>query len=189
MRNLELFSTASIDHLLWSSGEQATLLSSPALSILTDFDHSQPMVIDVDTSIPNTVDIMEKTHTYMRLVVDKNNNFIGIISKKELLHRRLIKRGTQLGCNFTELTVQDLMVPRDKLLALDYQQMKTAVVSDVVRVLQEKGLHHMLVIDQDKHHIRGLISANDVARKLNIRIDIHQPPSFQHIFKVSSHIA
>ncbi|SQH77717.1 CBS domain protein (fragment) [Shewanella benthica] len=58
-------------------------------------------------------------------------------------------------------------------------------VSDVVRSLQQNGLHHILVEDHQQHHIRGLISANDVARKLRVPIDIEQPPSFMHIFKTA----
>lgn len=64
MRNLELFSTATVDHLLWSTDEDITQLNSPALSIFTDFDHSQPMVIDSATSAVKTSEIMEKrTHS------------------------------------------------------------------------------------------------------------------------------
>lgn len=185
MRNLELFSTASIDHLLWSSDEDITKLSSPALSIFTDFDHSQPMVIDSSTHALEALEIMNKTHGFMRLVVDRNNNFLGVITKHRLLHRKMVKLANKFGSSLEELLVTDMMIPRDKLMALDYEQITTANVSDVVRSLQQNGLHHILVVDHQQHHIRGLISANDVARKLRVPIDIEQPPSFMHIFKTA----
>lgn len=183
MRNLELFSTSSIDHLLWSTDNEITLLNSPALSIFTDFDHSQPMVIDSRTSAVNTLEIMEKTHAFMRLIVDSQSKFFGVITKHQLLHRKMVKMANKLSCNLDELLITDLMVPREELLSLDYEQLTSAKVSDVVRSLKENGLHHILVIDHQQHHIRGMISANDVARKLKVPIDIEQPPSFMHIFK------
>ncbi|QFU23587.1 CBS domain-containing protein [Shewanella eurypsychrophilus] len=185
MRNLELFSTVSIDHLLWSSDEDTAKLNSPALSIFTDFDHSQPMVIDACTTAVNALEIMEKTHSFMRLVVDKSNNFLGVLTKHQLKHRKILKKANKYSSGLDELLVTDMMLTREKLMALDYEQISTANVSDVVRALQENGLHHILVIDHQQHHIRGLISANDVARKLRVPINIEQPPSFMHIFKAA----
>ncbi|PKG76275.1 hypothetical protein CXF83_16825 [Shewanella sp. Choline-02u-19] len=185
MRNLDLYSTASIDHLLWSTDEDKTQLNSPALSIFTDFNHSQPMVIDAATSAIDTSNVMDKTHAFMRLVVDKDNQFLGVITKHELLHRKMVKLANKFACSIEELLVTDMMIARDQLSALDYQQLSTANVSDVVRSLQENGLHHMLVIDHEQHHIRGLIASNDVARKLKIPINIELPPSFMHIFKTA----
>ncbi|GIU09590.1 MULTISPECIES: CBS domain-containing protein [unclassified Shewanella] len=185
MRNLELFSTASIDHLMWSRKEYSANLDSPALSIFTDFDHSQPMVIDSSASAVDTAEIMEKTHAFMRLVVDKNNRFLGIITQYELSHSKMMKLAAKNSAHINDIQVTELMVPKNELMALDYHQVSTANVSDIVRALQENGLHHMLVIDHELHHIRGLIAANDVARKLNIPIDIQKPPSFIQIFKAT----
>ncbi len=185
MRNLDLFSTASIDHLLWSSEEDITELNSPAVSIFTDFDHSLPLVVDARATAVETVEIMEKTHAYMRLVVDKNNTFLGIVTKDELLERKILKQAQTVGESRHELSIRDMMIPRESLLALDYHQIKSAKVSDVIRALQTNGLHHILVIDQKRHHIRGLISANDISRKLNIPLNIATPPSFQQIFNVA----
>ena len=185
MRNLALFSTASVDHLLWSTNSEITQLNSPALSIFTDFDHSQPMVVDSNTSAVNTLEIMEKTHSFMRLVVDKNNKFLGVITKHQLSDSKMLKMTNKFDSNLDELLVTDMMIPREELMSLDYEQLTSASVSDVVRSLQENGLHHILVIDHQQHHIRGLIAANDVARKLKVPINIEQPPSFMHIFKTN----
>lgn len=185
MRNLQLFSTASIDHLLWSSDEDTATLSSPALSIFTDFDHSQPMVIDGNTSAINALEVMEKTHSFMRLVVNEERSFLGVLTQHQMKQRKILKKANKFNSSLDDLLVTDIMLPRDKLMSLDYEQITTANVSDIVRALQENGLHHILVIDHEQHHIRGLISANDVARKLRVPIDIKQPPSFMQIFKAA----
>ncbi|MCF1427589.1 MAG: CBS domain-containing protein [Shewanella sp.] len=185
MRNLELFSTAAVDHLLWGTDEDITKHNTPALSILTDFDRSQPLVIDGHTSAPKALEIMEKTHTYMRLVVDAENKFLGVITRHEF-HQNMVKLAKKQQASLDDLTVKDLMIPRESMMSLDYKQLSTATVGDVVRALQENGLHHILVIDHHQHHIRGMISANDLARKLRVPIDIKQPPSFMHIFNYLS---
>lgn len=92
----------------------------------------------------------------------------------------------RLSLTIDELLVTEIMVPREELQAFDYNQISTAKVSDIVRLLQENNLHHMLVIDQELHHIRGLIAASDLARKLNQPIEIHKRPSFSQIFAQSN---
>ncbi|ARD21686.1 CBS domain-containing protein [Shewanella japonica] len=182
MRNLELFSTASIDHLLWSTSTDSPSLDSPALDVFTDFDVARPIVVDASTSAVATAIIMEQTHAFMRLVVDKNNKFLGVITLQELSDHNLFVTAKKLDLTVDELLVTEVMVPREELQAFDYQQISTAKVSDIVRLLQQNNLHHMLVIDHELHHIRGLIAASDLARKLNMPIEIHQRPSFSQIF-------
>ncbi|MCC4831077.1 CBS domain-containing protein [Shewanella sp. 10N.7] len=181
MRNLELFSTASIDHLLWSSESTTPSLDSSALEVFTDFDVSRPIIVDASTSAIGTAKIMEKTHAYMRLVVDKNNKFLGIITQQQLSPHNLMITANRLSLTINELMVTEIMVPREELQAFDYNQISTAKVSDIVRLLKENNLHHMLVIDQDLHHIRGLIAASDLARKLKQPIQINQRPSFSQV--------
>ncbi|GIU17186.1 hypothetical protein TUM4261_36510 [Shewanella sp. c952] len=182
MRNLQLFSTASIDHLLWSSQEENAYLDSPALDVFTDFDVARPIVVDASTSALETGEIMEKTHANMRLVVDKNDKFLGVITLHELSELNMLLTAKKLNHTIEELLVTDVMVNREDLQAFDYEQITTAKVSDIVRILKENSLHHMLVIDHQQHHIRGLIAASDLAKKLSMPIEIHQRPSFSQIF-------
>ncbi|PMG31136.1 hypothetical protein BCU94_09290 [Shewanella sp. 10N.286.52.C2] len=185
MRNLQLFSTASVDHLLWSSKVQVAHMDSPALDIFTDFDVARPIVVDASTTAVGTGKIMEKTHAYMRLVIDKDDKFLGVVTMQELSHHNLLMTAKKLEHNIDEVLVTDVMVKREDLQAFDYDQIATAKVSDVVRILKENSLHHMLVIDHELHHIRGIIAASDLARKLSVPIEIHQRPSFSQIFNTA----
>ncbi|MBR9727358.1 CBS domain-containing protein [Shewanella intestini] len=185
MRKLQLFSTAEIDHLLWSAKPEHKFLDDSALEIFTDFDVARPIVIDASTTAMATIKIMEKTHAYMRIVIDKTDKFLGVVSQQELDQHNLMVKAKALGNTIDELLVTDIMISRDSIQAFDFEEIKTAKVKDVVRVLQETGRRHMLVIDQNLHHIRGIIAASDLARKLNIPIEINQRPSFSEIFKAS----
>ncbi|MCL1144245.1 CBS domain-containing protein [Shewanella gaetbuli] len=185
MRNLELFSTAPVDHLLWSSKPCQSYLDASALELFTDFDTSRPIVVDTSTTAVGTLKIMEHTHSDMRLVVDKNDQFVGVITEQELLQRKLLVKAKENHVTINELLVTEVMIPRESLLALDYKQLEKAKVRDIVATLQESGLQHVLVVDRDTHHIRGLIAANDVQRKLYVSVEINQQPSFGKLYSAS----
>jgi DeoR family transcriptional regulator, catabolite repression regulator len=52
----------------------------------------------------------------------------------------------------------------------------------VLNTLQHNGEQHCLVIDTDSHHIRGVISASDIASRLHIPVHIEKAPTFLNIF-------
>lgn len=78
--------------------------------------------------------------------------------------------------------VTDFMHARNTLKALDYKSVENAVIGDIVETLKENGLQHCLVLDRDKHQIRGIISASDIIRKLHLPVDIMNNSSFVDIF-------
>ena len=59
-----------------------------------------------------------------------------------------------------------------------------ARIGDVIETLQSAGQQHCLVIDREQHAIRGVLSANDIARRLKLAVDVSTPNSFASIFKV-----
>ena len=93
-----------------------------------------------------------------------------------------VAKGTQRH----EVLVNDLMISRSDLHAFDYNELQNSQVSDVVNALKNYRLRHCLVLDREHHHIRGVISSSDIARKLNLPIplDIHAKTSFSEIFDV-----
>jgi CBS domain containing-hemolysin-like protein len=183
MRNLQLYSTASIDHLLLAEPKDPTFLDASALDIFTDFDVARPILIDHSTSAIGTAKIMEKTHAHMRLVVDGKDNFLGIVTDQELTQHNLLITAKASHQNINDVLVTDVMIARDKLQAFDYHEIATAKVRDVLRLLKENNLHHILVIDHKLNHIRGLIAASDLAEKVYVPFEVHERPSFSQIIK------
>jgi Mg2+/Co2+ transporter CorC len=82
-----------------------------------------------------------------------------------------------------DITVRDLMIPRSQQKVVNYQQLVDATIGDVLDALQTNGTLHCLVVDQEQHHIRGIISASDIARRLHIPVEIATPTTFVDIFK------
>jgi CBS domain containing-hemolysin-like protein len=71
---------------------------------------------------------------------------------------------------------------RTSLRSIDITDLQGASVGDVIHTLQENGEQHCLVIDRKSHHIRGMISASDIARRLHLPVIIEQTPTFASIF-------
>lgn len=160
-------------------------VNSPALEVFTDFKKHKPYVIDISTSAVDAEKLMMKAHVKMKIIVDQNDDFLGIVTLQELTGENIIKQ-VATGLSREEITVADLMLPKEKLQVFDYDDLETATVQDVLDTLKNEGLQHSLVIDRDHVTIRGLISASDIARKLQIPLSLHKPLSFAEIFSVVS---
>lgn len=159
---------------------------SPALEVFTDFKRFKPYVIDVSTTALDAEKLMLKAHVKMKLIVDKKDEFLGIVSLQELSNENLIKLVAG-GTSREEITVGDVMIPREKLKVFDYEELKDSSVQDVLDTLKNEGQQHSLVVDQSNNTIRGLISASDIARKLKIPLSLHKPLSFAEITSVIAH--
>lgn len=188
MKKLRMFSLDSIDHLLQPYEVDDVSLDSPALLVFTDFKKSQPLMIDANTGAAEAEHEMRKAHVKLKFVVDTSLEMVGIVSFRDLSSEAVIKAVAD-GVSRDDISVADLMRPRSKLRSLDVAELEEATVGDVIHTLQENGEQHCLVTDQIHHHIRGLISASDVARRLHLPVIIEQSPTFASIFDNLHHQA
>lgn len=178
MHALSLCKTEAIDTLAQPDVYEHIELNSSALSIFTDFHEHQPLVIDGSVKAIELERLMRQSHVKMKLVLDQREQFVGIVTLADITEQKILQRVVQLGIPRTELLVVDMMQPKSLLQAFDYNELKISQVSDVVDALQENGAMHCLVIDKEKHEIRGVISVSDIARILRIPLDIQSQPSF-----------
>jgi len=181
MKELRMFSLESVDHLVQPEEVERVTIESSALLIFTDFKKSQPLMIDSQSKATEAEHEMRKAHVKLKFVVDKSLEMIGVISYHDLSPEAVIKIVAR-GTSRNELLVTDLMRHRLALRSIDISDLERATVGDVVHTLQENGEQHCLVIDRKKHHIRGLISASDIARRLHLPVIIEETPTFASIF-------
>lgn len=186
MHTLHFHTLESVDQLIKPDDYQHVELSSPALELLTDFARVNPLVIDGDTSADDAEKLMLKTHVKLKMVINSSGEFIGLISYEAVAGEPMIQLVAK-GVARAEIRVSDLMTDRSALQALDYNDLASATVNDVIDSLQKNGVQHCLVVDSGSHHIRGVISASDIARKLHLAIPIYQQPSFVDIFSAIRH--
>jgi len=157
-------------------------LKTSALTIFTDFKQHQPQVIEGDTPAFRTRYLMRKSHSELKLVVDRSDDLIGIISFKELNEQNFMLQQAK-GISRDDIQVRDLMVPRSAIKAITYQDLKEASVGDVIETLKQNRQQYCLVLDMDQHQIRGIISAAEVALRLHMPLEIQQPDTFLDIFR------
>jgi len=180
MHKLTLSGIDNVRKLTTSESLPPITANSPALAVFTDFKLKTPYTISPDTSPADAERLMLEAHVKMKIVVDADNNLLGILGLRELDEERIITRVAS-GAARAEITVGDLMIPKAKLKAISYKELGTAKVRDVLDALSAEGLQHCLVVDDGSQTIRGLISASDIARKLHIPLSLHKAPSFAEI--------
>lgn len=81
------------------------------------------------------------------------------------------------GMRHEEVLVRDIMTPWDRLEVLDIESVLTAEVGHVVATLKRSGRQHALAVEEDihgRHMIRGIFSASQIARQLEMTIDTIQ---------------
>lgn len=181
MKTLALYSVENIDHLVQPTDFSGTTLQSPALSIVTDFKHSAPNMIDANTGAREARLMMQQEHSKLKLVIDQDGELVGLLPIEQLSEQAMM-RHIAFGASRDDIRVADLMRPRERIKALAYQQLQQCNISDVVNTLQSSGEQHCVVIDRINHQIRGVISAQDIARRLKMPLPIQQAPTFLHIF-------
>ena len=181
MKSLTLYNTKSIDKLVWPEEQYSVSAETPALSILTDFRQHLPRVIDANIKALELENLMKLSHVKMKLVLDSNAKFVGIVSLYDLSEEKILKKVDRNTLR-SELLVSDFMHPRETLKCFDYNELLRATVGDVLETQKHNYQQHCLVIDREHNEIRGLISARDVDRLINRSVDINTHISFEALF-------
>lgn len=181
MKDLTLFPVNDVAHLVQPEEYNELSIHSSALEIFTDFKKHRPLTIEGSTPALEVEMLMRKAHVKMKLVVDADNEFIGTVSLDDLNEQHFITMIAG-GYDRHEILVRDMMSPKSRIMAISLDQLEQASINDVIRSLQQSGQQHCLVVDHSGFHIRGVISASDVARRLHIPIRIEHVPTFVDIF-------
>jgi CBS domain-containing protein len=157
---------------------------SPATEVFTDFSVQQPFVLEHSTSIDEAEALMKKTHVRLKLVVDARDAFKGVVSLADLLSVKVMQAVKRTGLERSELTVESVMTKKDGMLAIDITSLKAARIGDLLLTMQSFGDQHVLVVDGAGGSIRGLVSASDIARRLNVPVTISERAhSFAQIYQ------
>jgi CBS domain containing-hemolysin-like protein len=159
-------------------------LQSPATAVLTDFTLQSPLMLEQSTSIDTAREMMRRTHVKLKLVIDSHEHFRGVITLEDLMSTKVMRGVDQSGLGRHELTVAQVMTPRSELHGIDIRDLNNASIGDVLATMKKYGEQHVLVVDSSKGSIRGIISANDIARRLHVPIVISERAnSFSDIYR------
>lgn len=181
MKRFNLYQLEAVDKLAHPDMANSVTLDSPALSVMTDFKYHEPLVADSHDRACDIEQSMLQAHVRMKLVIDKDDEFLGLVSLDDLNQQEILKRVAK-GAHREELSAADFMRPKDSLRAFDYHELRRATIRDVVQILKDNEYQHYLVVDRKEHKIRGVISASDLARKLRLDININSRSSFINVY-------
>ena len=161
-----------------SSAPKPVGLDSPAVEVMTDLRRVQAAKVDASESIVQATQKMIARRVRLLLVVDSNDQIEGLITARDTMGEKPIKLLNQRGGKFEELTVGDLMVPRNLIDVLDINAVSHAEVGNVIATLKDIGRQHALVVEKDPHSgqqiVRGIFSATQIARQLGVAIPIFE---------------
>lgn len=166
MRNLKIYNLESGDCLVQPERIEDITLNSCALEVLIDYRNAAPRLIEGKAIAQQTAELMASEHQNMKLVVDEDEHFMGIVSFEDISEQNILLTAIENGINRNEVLVADLMHSRTSLPVMDYDDVKRSTVSEVIHTLRQYGQQYCLVVDRAEHHILGILSSREISRTL-----------------------
>jgi CBS-domain-containing membrane protein len=147
-------------------------MESPAVDCMTDLRQVTALTIDPHASIEQANQKMIEHGVRLLLVVNTSNVVVGIITATDILGEKPMQLVQDRSTRRSEILVQDIMTPQDRLDVLTLEDVLAAKVGNVVSTMQKAGRQHAVVIDysDSAQIVRGLFSASQIARQLGIPV-------------------
>jgi CBS domain-containing protein len=144
-------------------------LESPAVDVMTDLRRTTPATIRPQAPLAGANQFMITRGVRLLLVVDEQENVLGVITATDILGERAMRVATGRGLRRDELTVADLMTPADQVEVIALEDATAARVGHVLETLRRAGRHHALVADAE-HMVCGIFSLSQLARQLGVSV-------------------
>ena len=142
----------------------------PAIHAITDFTREHPATVDEERQIDAALEDM--IHLGVRaLLVAREQRIVGLITSYDIQGERPLQfLQSSTYTRHQDIRVGHIMTPWDKLLAVDWESVQAVRAGDLLHVLEEAEMTHLLVIERSKKSaspiVRALISRARLARQL-----------------------
>ncbi len=146
-------------------------LESPAIKVMTDFQHIIPATITADLTIDSACERMKAAKIRLLFVTDESNKIVGLITATDLLGEAPVKLSQELRVPRAELKVSQIMTSYFKLTAIPIEKVEASKVGHIVTTLASLGRQHTLVVEKNQlgeEVIRGMFSNNQICRQLGL---------------------
>jgi hypothetical protein len=144
--------------------------SDPAIHAITDFTREYPVTVDEERQIDEALGDM--IHLGVRaMLVMREQRIVGLITSYDIQGERPLQFLQRSNYSrHQDIRVGHVMTPWEGLLAVDWGSLQFARAGDLLQVLEEAGLTHLLVIEAGKKNtpptLRALVSRARLARQL-----------------------
>jgi CBS domain-containing protein len=142
----------------------------PAVHAITDFTREYPVTVDAERQIDEALNDMIRLGV-RALLVAKERRLVGLVTSYDIQGEKPIQ--FLQSSNYSrhqDIRVADIMTPWEQLLAVDWGSILSARAGDLLRVFEESGLTHLLVIELDQTNcttvVRALASRARLVRQL-----------------------
>lgn len=167
---------------------ESVTLESSALDVMTDLMRVAAQTIEPEASIGEANGKMIHEGVRLLLVTDVEHHLLGIITATDILGGHVLQAMLARGVSRGDVTVREIMTPRDHLEAIDMHEVRGAKVGHVLSTLKQAGRQHAIVIDVEVYRpsirepldapgragvrqiVRGLFSATQIARQLGLDV-------------------
>ncbi len=165
-------------------------MTDPALDVMTNFDKVPPTTIRPDETIDFALMEMRVSGEHVLLVVDRDDNVVGLISSGDIQGAKPVKVIQEKRIKRNEIKVEMVMTPQNKIPTLDMEDLRHAKVGNVVQTLKELKQHYAVVVAIDeenkKQTVHGLFSLSRIGKQLNIDVtsllpEAHSLAELQHL--------
>jgi len=145
-------------------------LDDPAIDVLLNFENHQPAITHPKVSITDNMIDMKASGAHIMLVVE-DKKVVGVISSEDILGEKPMQIIQERRIKRDEILVRAVMTPREKLLAVSYQDLTHSKVGQVLATLNQAKQHYLIVVDTQegaKHQaVHGLIYIYDILKRLD----------------------
>ncbi len=143
-------------------------LEDPALEVMTDFRHVRAITVPPSASMDYAYQRM-RTDGVRLLLVEERNEVVGLITSTDIEGDKPVRLVHDRGLRRDEITVGDIMTPRERLEVIPIEAVQGAHVGHVVATLKAVGRQHAIVVDRDaqgRQRVRGLFAVSQLNRQL-----------------------
>lgn len=180
--------SASARYRLVSRDDDDTLTNDATASeLLKDFYRQAPVIARSSREIQEVRKTLDVTGETFCVVINRNDEVVGILSLKDLIGSWPMSLANQRGSTIADIVARDVMRPVWSLPTMEIGRLQGLKVDELISVFN--GLHsdYLLVteavaVGAEDQVIRGLLSADDLSRRLGIRVNPDPGPgSFSDI--------
>ena len=134
-------------------------LADPAVLAITDFTREYPVTVDAERPIDDALSDM--IHLGVRaLLVSNGQRLVGLVTSYDIQGEKPMQfLHSSTYSRHRDIRVMHVMTPWEHLLALEWSRVESACAGDLLRVFEETGLTHVLVIELDAKKSTGVVRA------------------------------
>jgi Mg2+/Co2+ transporter CorC len=149
-------------------------LEDPAIEVMTDFRLVRAITVPASVSMEYAAQRMRVNRIHLLLVTDERNAILGLITSTDIEGEKPLIQISKRRLRRDEITVADVMTPRERLEVIDMADVHRARVGHVVATLKAVGRQHAMVSDRDetgRSVVRGLFAVSQLNRQLGTTIE------------------